>query len=345
MTNVLFIETERLKVAFRHVGGVNARKLLFLHGNLSSSVCLDPLFPYLSEHYDVVAPDLRCFGETEPLPIDATRGYRDWSDDIAAFVKELGWDSFILAGWSMGGDIAMQFTIDHPEMVEELILLCPGPPYGFGGSYGIEGEAYDPEGLGSGAGTAFPGLVYAIEHKSLSFLRDMMLKQNFTPGAKRDLEWENRLVHAMTHVTTGTEHFPGNYSVSTKWPYVVAGDKGVLNAMTPTYGRLDDFIKIADKPPVLWIRGEKDQVVSDHSSIEFGALGEDGTVPGWPGADTYPAQPMIRQLREFFAKYQDEGGSVTERIMPGGHMCAQQHPELFTQEVNDFIRNQSTIGA
>ena len=53
----------------------------------------------------VVAPDLRGFGGTEPLPVDATRGVRDWSDDVAAAVDALGWAGprrVHAVGWSLG---------------------------------------------------------------------------------------------------------------------------------------------------------------------------------------------------------------------------------------------------
>ena len=58
------IETERIKTAYYRVGEGNKKKLLVLHGNLSSSVFFMPLAPYLEKDYDIAVPDLRCFGHT-----------------------------------------------------------------------------------------------------------------------------------------------------------------------------------------------------------------------------------------------------------------------------------------
>ena len=72
----------------------------------------------LCKRFYVVAPDLRGYGETEASPIDATRGMRDWSDDLHSFAQALGLDRPIhLVGWSLGGGVVMQYAIDHPGTI------------------------------------------------------------------------------------------------------------------------------------------------------------------------------------------------------------------------------------
>ena len=85
-----FLTTGRLTTAYYRTGEEHTRKLLLLHGNVSSSVFYLPLFPALAELFDVVALDLRCFGDSDALPIDATRGFRDWTDDLKEFTAALG---------------------------------------------------------------------------------------------------------------------------------------------------------------------------------------------------------------------------------------------------------------
>ena len=116
----------------------------------------------LAEDVEMLAPDFRCFGNASALPIDATRGLRDFSDDIEDFVRAVGWDHFSLFGWSMGGGVAMQYAIDHPEKVERLILQAPLAPFGFGGSYGETATPVQPVGLGSGAPCANQAFLQAI---------------------------------------------------------------------------------------------------------------------------------------------------------------------------------------
>ena len=100
------ITTSRLTTACRVHGTPGARKLLLIHGNASSSAFYEPLMERLEGEFFMVAPDLRCFGGSDTLPVDATRGMRDFSDDIHELVEALGWDTFSILGWSMGGGVA-----------------------------------------------------------------------------------------------------------------------------------------------------------------------------------------------------------------------------------------------
>ena len=332
-----FIDTETIRTAYFRSGEGKRQKLLVLHGNYSSSVFFMPLMPSLDDRYDVVVPDLRCFGRSEARPINAIRGYRDWSDDVYAFCKAIGWKRFTLLGWSMGGDIAMQFTADHPEMVEKLVLVAPGSPYGFGGTKDEKGTPHIPVGLGSGAGCANPMLTFTGMIGDTQLIRNIMYKYLFKPPFRMSPEWEELFAQTITGVRIGTEYYPGNYHTSWEWPYVVAGDKGVLNTMSPKYGRLDAFLDVEPKPPVLWIRGDDDQVVSDHSMLEFGNLGRIGLIPGWPGEEEYPPQPMVKQTRYFLDQYRSRGGSYIELVIPGGHVCILESPMQFVTTLDAFV--------
>lgn len=106
--------------------------------------------------------------------------------------------------------------------------------------------------------------------------------------------------------------------------------------MSPLYGNLEKFLNIKEKPPVLWIRGADDRIVSDRSIMEFGYLGQIGLVPGWPGADRYPPQPMVSQLQRFFEKYKGNNGKAVEIVIAGGHMCALESPRSFLAAIYSF---------
>jgi hypothetical protein len=66
---------------------------------------------------------------------------------------------------------------------------------------------------------------------------------------------------------------------------------------------------------VLWIRGADDQIVSDASLLDFGTLGQLGYVPGWPGVDVFPSQPMVAQIRVVLDSYRAAGGSYEEAVI------------------------------
>jgi pimeloyl-ACP methyl ester carboxylesterase len=97
---------------------------------------------------------MRGFGNTQALPINATRGLRDFSDDLASLAQAFGLTAFHLLGWSMGGNVAIQYAIDSPSTLSTLTLQESGSPFGFGGTKGPEGAPIWPDFAGSGGGTA-----------------------------------------------------------------------------------------------------------------------------------------------------------------------------------------------
>ena len=66
---------------------------------------------------------------------------------------------------------------------------------------------------------------------------------------------------------------------------------------------------------MLWVRGSDDQIVSDNSLFDLGMLGSLGAIPGWPGVDVFPPQPMISQTRAVLEKVSGGG----RQLPRGGH--------------------------
>jgi pimeloyl-ACP methyl ester carboxylesterase len=112
------VPTSRLTVNVLSVAGRDGSAentpVLFVHGNVSSSLFWQPMMLALPETFRPLAIDLRGFGDTDDEPVDATRGLRDFSDDLAAAVEALGLDSVHLVGWSMGGGVVLQYLVDRP---------------------------------------------------------------------------------------------------------------------------------------------------------------------------------------------------------------------------------------
>src|SRR4051794_7828441 len=90
------VRTPRLTQNVLHPTGLDpagpGEVVLFVHGNVSSSLFWQPPVLALAETGRVrpLAVDLRGYGDTDPLPIDARRGVRDWADDLGALVETLG---------------------------------------------------------------------------------------------------------------------------------------------------------------------------------------------------------------------------------------------------------------
>ena len=163
--------TSRLTVNVLSVAGRTGPAVLFVHGNVSSSLFWQPMMLALPEAYQPLAIDLRGFGDTDDEPVDATRGVRDFSDDLAAAIDALQLGQVHLIGWSMGGGVVLQYLVDRPgaHRVASLTLVDPVSPFGFGGTRGVDGALCDPGGAGSGGGAANPATARTSTSRSASW--------------------------------------------------------------------------------------------------------------------------------------------------------------------------------
>ena len=109
------VSTERLQMNVIESGPEDGVPVVLLHGNLSTGRFSSTSSTSRPARYRLLAPDMRGFGDTEPLPIDATRGLRDWADDTAALLDALGVTAPPhLVGWSTGGAAIAAFAMDRP---------------------------------------------------------------------------------------------------------------------------------------------------------------------------------------------------------------------------------------
>lgn len=330
-----------LSVNVLQVPGRTGEPVVFVHGNVSSSVFWQQAMLALPPGLRPLAVDLRGFGGTDPAPVDATRGLRDYADDLAAVLAALAIDSAHLVGWSMGGGVVLRLLRDRPALVRSLVLVNPVSPYGFGGTRGATGILVDPAGAGSGGGAANPEFVRRLRERDTSsesplsprqVLLAFYVKPPFEPP-HTDL-----LVESMLSTRIGDEHYPGDVVTTDAWPGCAPGRRGVLNAMAPTRCRLDDLHLVEPKPPILWIRGADDQIISDTSVFDLAYLGQLGAVPGWPGAETHPPQPMLTQTRAVLDRYAQAGGSYRELVLPDcGHTPHLEKPADFQAALAAFL--------
>src|SRR5437016_2018362 len=156
------VDTPRLRTHCWVQGHQTGEPLLLVPGNLVTGRFFQALAERLPNRFRIVAPDLRSFGRTAALPVDSSRGLRDWSDDVRSLVEALGWAGsgrIHAAGWSMGGGILQQYEIDYPADLASLTLIAPLSPFGFGGTRDIQGTPSYADFAGSGGGTAAPDFV------------------------------------------------------------------------------------------------------------------------------------------------------------------------------------------
>jgi pimeloyl-ACP methyl ester carboxylesterase len=237
----------------------------------------------------------------------------------------------------------LQYLTERPatHRAASVTLVAPVSPFGFGGTHGTDGTLCDPAGAGSGAGSVNPDFVARLAAgdrgaDSPASPRQVLLahyvKPPFVP-AELDV-----FVESMLSTRVGDDHYPGTSRPAGEWPGFVPGDRGVLNTMAPTHFRITSLSGLERKPPVLWLRGTDDVIVSDTSLYDLGYLGSIGAVPGWPGPDAWPPQPMVAQTRALLDGYAAAGGRYRETVIQdSGHGPHIDQAERFTAALSQHL--------
>lgn len=335
------VQTERLRTAMlrRSIdsAGGEGVPVVLIHGNISSSLFFQPLMLALDR--PSVAIDLRGFGGSAPAPVDARRGLRDFSDDVAAVLDALELSTVHLVGWSMGGGVVQQLALDRPELVASLTLQAPVPPYGFGTR--ADGTLCTPDGAGTGGGGGNPEFVQRLADGDASDESSASPRAVFRSsyvGPDHHDTHEDLWVASMLTTATGQDNYPGDSRPSEHLPGFGAGDRGVLNTMSGVHLDLTGIVDLADKPPILWVRGSVDAIVGDESFFDLHTLGKHGIIPGWPGEAAAPPQPMIAQTRDVLERYAAAGGEVREEVFEGaGHSPHLEDPERFVRVLGEHL--------
>jgi len=333
--------TERLRVHWIESGPADGVPVVLLHGNLSTGRFFEHLMPGAPAGLRLIAPDMRGFGDTERVPIDATRGLRDWADDTAALLDALGITRPVhLAGWSTGGAAIAAFAADRP--VASLTFIDPVSPYGYGGVR-RDGRPCCPDYAGSGGGTGSPDFTRRIAEGDRSSddpasPRNVMNTSYWSPEHREPPDREEILLAEILKSQTGDDGYPGDLVPTENWPTVAPGTRGILNALSPKHCDWSGIVALDPKPPVLWTHGTADIVVADGAAWEIGTLGKLGAVPGWPGEEAFPPQPMVTQIRDVLERYRDAGGDVVMEMFEGsGHFPAIDARERFAEVFFGFV--------
>ncbi|MEO7455933.1 MAG: alpha/beta hydrolase [Gemmatimonadaceae bacterium] len=106
--------------------GTSADVIVLVHGHPFNRTMWDPQREALANAgWRVIIPDLRGYGESGVTPGITT--LHRFASDIAALLDALGVGSVVIAGLSMGGQIAMEFCRMFPERVRGLLLAATFP--------------------------------------------------------------------------------------------------------------------------------------------------------------------------------------------------------------------------
>jgi len=99
----------------------SGKPLVLLHGGLGALEMFGPNLAALAKGRQVIGVDLQGHGRT--ADIDRPLSVQFMADDIAALIKHLGLQSADIMGYSLGGGVALQTAIRHPEVVNKLVVV------------------------------------------------------------------------------------------------------------------------------------------------------------------------------------------------------------------------------
>jgi len=114
-----FVIANGIRLHYLDWGGLGP-VLILIHGGLDNAHIFDDLAPAFSDHFRVIAYDLRGHGHSDAKgPFDTTTR----TEDLRGLMDSLGIANAHLAGWSLGGNDITAMAGIHPERVESIVYL------------------------------------------------------------------------------------------------------------------------------------------------------------------------------------------------------------------------------
>jgi pimeloyl-ACP methyl ester carboxylesterase len=121
-----FAELEGSKLYYEECGS-GPRAVVLVHDGVLHSAAWDDVWPEFCKHFHTIRYDRRGYGQSPA----ATAGYFA-TDDLATLLRHLKITRAAIVGSSHGGEISINFTLDHPDIVQLLVLVgavVGGVPY------------------------------------------------------------------------------------------------------------------------------------------------------------------------------------------------------------------------
>jgi 3-oxoadipate enol-lactonase len=127
-----FLEVNGSKIYYEECGA-GSDAVVLIHDGIAHSVVWDAVWPAFCKQFHTIRYDRRGYGRSP-----ATTQWYCETDDLQALLRHLRVKRAILVGSSHGGEISINFTLEHPELVEQLVLVGAVV-----GGYGFSDQFFD----------------------------------------------------------------------------------------------------------------------------------------------------------------------------------------------------------
>ena len=175
--------------------------LILLHGGFGSVEMFGPNVDALAAGRQVIGVDLQSHGRSPGA--DRPMRFETMADDIAALIRHLGLEKADVMGFSLGGGVALRTAIQHPEIVDRLVLVST--PFRRSGWYPEMTAAMDS--MGPEIAEPFKQTPMYEAYKQIApRLEDWpVLVTQVTDLLKLDYDWteETRAISAPTLIVAG----------------------------------------------------------------------------------------------------------------------------------------------
>lgn len=115
-----YADVNGLKMYYEVYG--SGKPIVLLHGSfMNIPLNWSHIIPLISRNRKVIVAEMQGHGRTRDT--DRPLSYEGMADDVSGLLKHLRIDSADILGYSMGGGIAFQFAVRHPEQLRRLIIL------------------------------------------------------------------------------------------------------------------------------------------------------------------------------------------------------------------------------
>lgn len=158
-----YADVNGLKLYYEVYGA--GRPLVLLHGGFAVISMFGPLLPALAETRQVIAVEMQAHGHT--ADIDRPLTFEQMADDTAALITHLGLKTADVLGYSLGGGVALQTAIRHPDIVRKLVVVSA--PYKRDGWY--------------------PEVLIGMEALNAEMMTGTVLYQAYTSVAPHPKDW------------------------------------------------------------------------------------------------------------------------------------------------------------
>jgi pimeloyl-ACP methyl ester carboxylesterase len=122
-----YIDRDGVKVFYESAG--SGPPILLSHGYSASARMWEGQVEALKDRYQVITWDMRGHAQTDSPAAQDEYSEAKTVEDMAAILRELGHETAVIGGLSLGGYMSLAFYATHPQMVRALMLFDTGPGY------------------------------------------------------------------------------------------------------------------------------------------------------------------------------------------------------------------------